>query len=370
MKVLMVLSNPLIVDPRVYKEAKALQNAGHELRVIVWDRNEEYSPVGDVNGIKVFRIHLRARDGLSTVASMPRWWFAAYKRAISIYKNWNYDVVHVHDLDTLPVGVALKSKFKLPLIYDAHEIYGYMIASQYPKLFSKIAFTMEKWMVRKVDRIITVNENLRDYFNRITDKPVHIVMNCKELIMEDYKPPKNDVFTVCYIGLLHKNRMFPEILDVIGNIEGVRFVIAGKKENLYWEVEKKVKNYKNIVFLGTLPHDKVIETTLNCDAVVHMVNPEDINNRLGYANKQFEAMVCGRPIITTKGTSAGELTEKTHAGLVIDYSPEALREAIILLRDNRDLREQLGKNGLKAAKEFYNWQRQEKELLKVYSYLK
>ena len=45
------------------------------------------------------------------------------------------------------------------------------------------------------------------------------------------------------------------------------------------------------------------------------------------ASKQFEAMVCGKPILCTKGTYSGELTEKEHFGLSIEYNKEALKVA-------------------------------------------
>ena len=59
LKVLMVLSNPLMVDPRVYKEAKTLAEAGYEVTVIVWDRIGEYEEESVVDGIKVIRVHNR-----------------------------------------------------------------------------------------------------------------------------------------------------------------------------------------------------------------------------------------------------------------------------------------------------------------------
>jgi hypothetical protein len=118
---------------------------------------------------------------------------------------------------------------RIKLIYDAHEIFGYMISRDMPKIVVNASFLMEKRLIKNVDRIITVNEPLESYFKSITNKPITIVMNCKDLISEEYQPTKNDVFTICYIGVLSKSRMFPEIVDIIGNMKGVRFVIAGKK---------------------------------------------------------------------------------------------------------------------------------------------
>ncbi|MCK4348924.1 MAG: hypothetical protein KAW47_09940, partial [Thermoplasmatales archaeon] len=108
-----------------------------------------------------------------------------------------------------------------------------------PKIVVNASFWMEKKLVKWVDRIVTVNEPLENYFKSITNKPITIVMNCKDLISKEYQPPKNDVFTICYIGVLHRSRMFPEIVDIIGSMKGVRFVIAGKKENLYEEVKER-----------------------------------------------------------------------------------------------------------------------------------
>jgi len=122
----------------------------------------------------------------------------------------------------------------------------------------------------------------------------------------------------------------------------------------------------NVDFIGRVPFNEVIPMTKRADAVFFMVNPQDLNLRIAMANKQFEAMVCGRPIICTMGTYSGELTEQEGVGLAIEYDKEALKQALIKLRDNPGLREELGRNALRAAAKEYNWQRQEEKLLELY----
>jgi glycosyltransferase involved in cell wall biosynthesis len=77
-------------------------------------------------------------------------------------------------------------------------------------------------------------------------------------------------------------------------------------------------------------------------------------------------MVCGRPIICTKGTYSGEFTEQEEVGLAVEHNEEALRQAIVKLRDDPALREKLGKNALKAAITKYNWGNEEAKLLELY----
>ena len=366
----MILSNPLMVDPRVYKEIKALMEVGHEVSIIVWDRHHEYSPIEVIEGIKIIRIH---NEGLMEIfpndlLRNPIWWRKAYKKAMELYKNgYKFDVVHCHDLDTLQAGVWLKKKLNIKLIYDAHENFAYMIKEHVSHYIFKSAVKMEKKLTSYVDHIITVSPPLKNYLKTIANKPVTVVMNCKELINDKYIPPKNDIFTLIYIGVMIKERLFPDIVHAIGSLKNIRFVVGGKKEGLYWEVEKIAKNYGNIEFVGTVPLDKILPLTHAANAVLLPTRPPTNKyHQQTLFNKQFEAMVCGRPIIITKGTYAGKMIEKLKCGLTVEYNKEAIKEAIIKLRDNPKLCEELGRNAFMAAKERYNWEMEKKKLLKVY----
>jgi glycosyltransferase involved in cell wall biosynthesis len=365
----MILSNPFMVDPRVYKEAKALSKAGYEVSVIVWDRKNSYEKEDTVEGIRLFRIHNKGLMNIlpHDLVRNPLWWWKAYKKGLKLYKNgFDFDVVHCHDLDTLVAGVLLKKKLDIKLVYDAHEIFGYMVLRDMPKIVASLAFWLEKKIVKFVDCLIVAESTYLNHFKKIMNTEMTTVLNCKDLVIDEYTTSENDVFTLIYIGVLNKSRFFPDLMHVIGNINGVRLIIAGKKENMYDEVQKISGKYSNITFLGSIPYSEVLPRTLDADVVVCMINPVDINNRIATANKQFEAMVCGRPIICTKGTRSGEITKQYDCGLVIEYTKDALKKAIIQLRDDPNLREKLGKNALQAAITKYNWENEERKLLNMY----
>ena len=198
-KILMILSKSFVIDPRVYQEATSLVKNGHEVTVIVWDRHKEYKSEEIVEGVKVVRIHNNKFVDLlyTDVLRNPFWWKKAYQKALELHKtDFKFDVVHCHDLDTLKTGVWLKKKLGVTLVYDAHEIFGYMIARNMPNFIVKFTLKLEKLLVRHTDYIITVNEPVEKYLKSIIDKPITIVMNCKDLINNEYQPPKNDVFTL------------------------------------------------------------------------------------------------------------------------------------------------------------------------------
>ena len=134
------------------------------------------------------------------------------------------------------------------------------------------------------------------------------------------------------------------------------------------DTENLSKRYDNVIFLGAIPFYKVIPTTMNSDPVLCMIYPNYINNKIASTNKQFEAMVCGRPIICTEGTRSGDITEEEKCGIVLEYNKESLKDAIIKLRDSPEFCKKLGRNSLDAAINKYNWKNEEKKLLNLYNY--
>jgi len=370
MHILMTLANPFTHDPRVYNEARSLVKAGHSVTVLAWDKKKEHPLKDKKDGINIVRSYnTKFMDILPyDIFRLHLWWNKGYKDALKSYKEKPFEIVHCHDLSSLPIGLKLKRKLNLPLIYDAHEIWGYMIARDIPNWWANYYLRKEKNVLRYVDKIITVNEPLKQYFSKITNKPITIVMNCKPLQETKYNPPNNDIFTLLYIGVLGKSRFLLKLVDVVKEIHDVRCIIAGAGSKMSYvkDLERLCSKSKNVEFLGKVPIENVLPMTKEADVVVCMTSPDDPNNSRASANKQFEAMVCGRPIICTKNTYPGILTEKEKCGLVALYTKKDLEKIIIKLRDNPKLREDLGRNALNSALKEYNWKKQEEKLVELY----
>jgi glycosyltransferase involved in cell wall biosynthesis len=369
MKILMTLANPFIHDPRVYMEARSLVKAGHNVTVLAWDRIGDSSPFENKDGIEVVRSYNSKFMNLINyeIFRMQLWWRKGFKDALELHNKKHFDIVHCHDLSSLSIGLRLRKKVGIPIIYDAHEIFGYMIANDVPKFFVNLAFSTEKKWIKNVDHIITISEPLRDFYKSISKKPISVIMNCKPLWGKKYEPPNNKKFTLVYIGSLNNNRYVLELIDVVKEISDVHLIIAGiGKPDFINLLKKRASNVKNVDFIGVIPMDDVLPMTKKSDLVICMSNPDDLNSKRGLANKQFEAMVCGRPIICTKNIHSGDVTEQEKCGLAALFTKKDLKEKIIKLKDNPKLCEELGKNALNAAIRKYNWGKQEEELLKIY----
>jgi glycosyltransferase involved in cell wall biosynthesis len=364
MKSLMIVSNDVTRDARVQREGRSLVRAGHQVEVIGWDRKGTESKGQTMDGVKITRMRNTRlmRVAPSDLFRNPMWWRMAHREGL----KHEFDVVHCHDLDTLQSGVKLKRKKKTPLIFDAHEIFTYMIEEDVSKIVRNYAERMERSLLGDVDHIITVNGSLQDYYRDRFDGEVDVVMNCPEEILAEYEPPTCEMFTILYIGTLHKSRFVSELVDVVGSMDDVQLKVGGEGE-LHDEIQKKSEGYANVSFLGTVPYKAVMPLTKESHAVFCMFDPENRINQVGTPNKIFEAMAMGKPSIVTKGILSGDIVEKESCGLAVDYDEDSLRDAIQKLRDDPKLFEELGRSGLKAAQSKYNWKVQENELLGVYS---
>lgn len=377
-KVLMLVSNPCTNDPRVFNEARSLIQAGYKVHVIARNWDKRNPPRENWDGIEVIRVRtlLAPRQGFGSVLwngfSLILWQWQAYRQALILKNKSGFDIVHCHDLDTLLVGIRLKRKLNLPLIYDAHEIYGYMVADDFPSPIVNLFLIIEKKLLKYVDQIINVTEAQRRYYVSITDKPISVIMNCKPLQSLEYVYHNSQAaFTLIYIGVLHQGRLIPMLLDAVSELPDIHCIIGGVGQAKYvQEIEEKCRAVRNAEFIGQVPFDEVINLTQKADVVILIVDAQNANNRIGLGNKQFEAMVCGKPIICSKGTYSGELTEQEETGLTVDSNKEALKQAIIKLRDNPELTERLGRNALRAAITKYNWHKQEEKLIELYRGMK
>jgi hypothetical protein len=126
MKVVMFISNAFTGDPRVYAEARTLIQAGYKVTVVAWGREKQNLPRQNWDGIDVVRLRTKLLPKQHRVGSLPwvalnlvLWQRQAYRQALALSKGSHFDVIHCHDLDTLAIGVRLKRKLGLPLIYDA-----------------------------------------------------------------------------------------------------------------------------------------------------------------------------------------------------------------------------------------------------------
>ncbi|MDF2068166.1 glycosyltransferase family 4 protein [Bacillus sp. Cr_A10] len=338
-KVLMILSNPCNPDPRVIMEANLLTEIGHIVDIICWDRedsikNKEFEVINQIN-IKRLKYKSTYGTGLKQLNSMFKFWKTVYKE-IKINK---YDIIHCHDFDTLIPGFLGAKKSGSKIIFDAHEIYAEMIEFHTPKILVKIIHSIEKFIVKRVNAVITVGERMKDYY-KIYNNNTIIVGNYKNAInsglVKEFKIktrqvldiPK-DAIVITYVGVFAKDRALLPLINSIKNAnENVFLIIGGKGENQN-EIEKLIGNSNNIKYLGFINNEKISEIISAADFLYYGLYKEFQNNYYSTPNSLFNAISVGIPTITTNIGEIAEIVSKKKLGYVLDEDIEDGLSSII-----------------------------------------
>lgn len=334
MNVLMIVSGDYTKDPRVLREKECLEQKGFKVDVADWKR-KHYN------------------NNFFTLFNLIFWQLNIIKQ----YKESDYDFVHCHDFDTLFIGVFLKKRIGCTLIYDSHEMYALMT-----NIWLVLPF--EKLLLSNVDKCIGVSEPVLFYLEYLGAKNINVVHNCKPL--QDIKKRVNgsENLVVSYFGTLSRLRMFPEIVDIMGSIQDVDFIIGGYGP-LYNEVENRCSRYDNISFQGFVSEQKVMQYTSFSDIVLCMLNPDNHNCRYGMPNKFFECLVLGKPILVTKDTYIGDLVKNQMLGFTVDYDSDSI--VSFFKNIDKSMCKEIGGNALFLAENCFNWECEQQYLLEVYN---
>jgi len=366
MKVIMLRSNPISPDVRLEKEAKTLADAGYDVTLIGWLRFGNAPRLEKRFNYTIKRIKLRASFGKGIIFYLPIWWSLLFFYLLT--EKW--DIVHAADLDTfVPALLAAKLR-KKKLVYDIFDFYIDMMP--FPSLIRNCVAKFDIFLMRFADALIVVDPSRLKQIEREDDTSVVIIFNSPL----DYNNIPNSKFNydeqyfkIFYAGSLFKDRDFRSIIKIVKENKNLRLEIAG-----WGQCEKEliefIRDAPGIIFKGMIPYEEVIQKTLYSDLLFALYDPNVPNNRYASPNKLFEAMMCEKPILVSDRTAMAEIVRLEKCGLVVPFNDiNAIKDAIIKLKNDPQLCKQFGENGRKAFEQKYNWTIMERRLVKVYENL-
>ncbi len=359
------------VDSAIYKVAETLSKNGHEVTLLVWDRQGTLKGAKDSRGYKLKIFNLRAPyDKISIFLCFPIWW------AYLVFFLWKEksDVIHVSDLDTLWPSIIVKPIKGVKLFYTIYDFY----ASNTPKIGSMtitkgiqntVAF-IEKLGIGFTDVLFLVDESrIREVKGSRVKKIVYIYNSPPDYLTQFNKQETQDKkdLIIFYTGVIHRTRGLEYMIKAVENLDHVKLIIAGTGLDVN-SLKKQITNNEKVQYLGWLPsYEDVLIKTLESDVLFRFGDPSIPKCKYESPNKLFEAMMAGKPFIVNSEIGASRIVRDENCGFIVPYGDaESLKKVIIKLRDNSLLRRQLGANGRKAYEEKYSWSIMEKRLLTAY----
>lgn len=155
---------------------------------------------------------------------------------------------------------------------------------------------------------------------------------CRELGLSE-----ND-FLVGYVGPFVAQKGYPQLRAAVEGLAGVRLVLLGRGPLPPEE--------PRIAFRGSVPHADVPRFLGACRA---FVLPTQIE---GSCNSVIEAMACGLPLVTSRGSFMDDVVDGEVALRVDPGDVAAIRAAIVALRDDPELRARMSAACRRKARQF------------------
>lgn len=344
MRILMFVNKDSEYDPRVRKEADSLIMHGHSVYILSASRTPGIMPM-----LQLIK------------KTMSLWW-----SWLKMCRKSHFDIVHAHDLDTLPIAFLIAKLNHKPIIYDAHDLYWSMVRDKAPASVCSMLKTLEGMLSKHVDHIIVATDDLK---SNIVPEGVGCttILNCSRPADRHTPRPRKSYLRLAYIGSLEPNRSIIEAIEAVERNHKWRIIIIGKGS---LESEVIRRQSERVMYLGGASPEVAQRLLAIVDAQLICCNPDIGIHKIGIPTRLFDAMAYGKPSIATYHTKAGDVVKETNSGILCGYGVAPLSIILEYLSNHPEVLTDLGKNAQKAFRDTYNWPREESKLIQAYEGLR
>jgi len=398
--VAMIVWNEFRNDARVLKEASTLQSAGynvtvHALHTPDITKKNEILP----NGIRVKRISrsplwkfrkpnikpssplttnnkksLSTRDPLFRIlARLIVRTYTHFGLIIQMIRS-KPDIVHAHDVNTLPTAWLVSLLTRTPLVYDAHEVST--DREGYTRI-SKLVGWIENYLMPRAVATITTTSIRAKFFARayhinrptvLQNRPTFQHVNKTQRIRDELNLP-NPWPIALYQGGLQQGRGLETLIKAASQIPNTYFVFigGGRLENKLHHLVQALALEDRVHFIPTVSLIELPSYTMSADLGIQPLENTCFNHFSTDSNKLFEYIMAGLPVVASNFPEIRHVINTYDVGILSKPGDmTSLVAAIQQLVSNSEQRKKYSSNTLVAAKDL-SWEEQQDKLLNLYN---
>ncbi len=395
MNIGMILDNVFPPDPRVENEAFTLIQNGHTVNLFSIDYSHNQKEYEVINGIKVHRKRLpKHLYRFSALAySFPYYHISLQKGIYDFIIENGIQALHVHDIQVARSVFNVNKKLNLPLVLDLHENRP-EIMKYYPyvkKGPGKLLISTSRWKkfeykyIQKANNVIVVTDEAKEHYIKnisIRSDKVYVVQNSvRPDFYTYYETDKSIVsrykgrYVILYIGDTGLRRgpetAINSLSALIPEIPNILLLFIGKSKTDKVLKDHVIRNnWENYVEFAGWQDKSLFQSYLLASHIGICPLHRNIHHDTTYANKLFQYMAFGKPVVVSNCTAQQNLVNKYRCGLVFkDRDVEDFSDKILILYKDKKLYKELSINSVRAIETSLNWEITGNELVKLYEEL-
>lgn len=381
MKILMVVEREFPEDERVEKEALSLIEAGNKVHLLCFaQKNRATTEV--YKGINLHRIpisNFMLKKASVAALTLPFYFHFWKKSIVQVLQKETFEAIHIHDLPLAKVGYELAQQYKMRFVLDLHENWaGLLSVSEHTKTFAaKLLSSNAQWeryeieYCQKADKVIVVIEEAKERLVKlgIDAAKIHVVSNTISIPFETSQSHKEQPFTFIYAGGITYHRGLQYVVEGLALLQNTNWQLnlvgSGRYVENLKELAKELNISDKVHFLGHQPYAKMMDLLAEADCcLIPHVKSSHTDNTI--PNKLFQYMYLKKPIIASNCDPIERIVNECESGYIYTFDdPEAFAEKAQQMIQSTDLAT-FGEKGHQKVVEKYNWETDEKELIKMY----
>ncbi len=339
------------------------------------DPNQKFTLEEVEEGITFCWVKIPEYDGGSVFKLWSMIRFAIRTRKLSADLLGKPDYILVSSMPIFPVvtGWYLKRKLKAKkMFFEIRDLWP--LTPMYLKGYSKwhpivlVMAWVEKFGYRKADAIVSLLPNAYKYIDTISKDPskyywipngIDEGLLKKESLPEEIvnRIPK-DKFVIGYTGTMGMANALEYLIDcsiLLKEHSDIHFVLVGDGY-LKEELQQKVAGNQNVTFIDKINKNQV-QAMLQLFSVCFVGrNNTPLFDYGVSSNKFFDYMLAKKPVISSSN-EIKDPVELSDCGFVVEpESPEAIKEAIIKLKEmSSEERNEIAIKGYNYVKQYHNF---------------
>lgn len=292
-----------------------------------------------------------------------------------ILYNWlennrdKYDAVHAIDYDVASVAIKIKNKYDKELVYHIADFYADSRLN-IPNFLKTYLRKKEYDIINHADATIICSEDRKEQIEGSNPNNLIVVHNTPPLEQKDFKISSildKEKIELTYVGGLEKKRFIDQVIPVVKDSPNYGLTLAGSTGDAK-ETVAKISDIDNITFLGKVAYNEALQLYKEADVMFAIYDPSHPNHKYSAANKVYEAMLLGKPIIVANNTGMDKIVRTENMGYTIDFNQESFKDLLLYIENNREEVLEKSKNAYEAYSK-YSWKEMEKRIIDLYQNL-